>query len=482
MDIVFPCDHCGRKLVGDSSAEGEIVVCPACGEPTVIPAPITISAGPSRTPSSARRVVHIPKSHPKNSGPSPASPEAAHASTMSTPASASRPPARPARRADDPQYIEIVVGWICVVVGTLLAVLMPRAYLVYAPFFLGAVIMAILLFAGAKAAHALVLLLCTCIPAPLLTRQSIWKNLHPSAASQAARPSGGPKKLVFDAGGKTKLVEDEPQPYRPPAEPAALPPVRATTRPAKKAEPPPPQPARPSDPFAEDAARAAGGAPPADDPYAALLANTEEIPPLVPEDVLAATRPGRPEGFRWQDESVVMLAPDDPAPLAAMPFVVYSDHGGQPPYSLSGRIGNDKALQADESWDVEPHAGKTCIRVSFTDPLDWVTAAWQNPPGNYGDLPGGYNVSKATKLTFWAKGEKGGEKVEFMAGMEQGINAVCRDSLRVSTGIVRLSNKWKKFSLPIDKEDRSRLITGFLFRIEGQNEPVVFYLDDIQFE
>ena len=114
--------------------------------------------------------------------------------------------------------------------------------------------------------------------------------------------------------------------------------------------------------------------------------------------------------------------------------------------------------------------------------MDWVTVAWQHPGNNWGEVPGGFNLSKAKELTFWAKGESGSELVEFMVGMEQPQNAVSRDSLRATTGIIRLKKEWNKYSIPIEELDRSRLITGFLFRIEGQGKPVVFCLDDIQFE
>lgn len=492
MDIVFPCDHCGKKLVGDEAATGEIVACPACGQPTVIPAPVdaqphAISAKHPTT--AARRVVHVPKAAPKDasSAPPAGTPPAAH-----VPA-----PTPPSPRREEPHYIEIVVGWICVVVGTLLAVLLPRAPLVYVPFFMGALIMAILLFACGRVAHGVVLLLCTCIPPPLLMRQNIWRNV-PASMTPAGARAAKVQKLVFDSGGKTKLVEEEPRPYQPPA-PAAQPSpaARRAAEPAKRPAPPPAPPARAksADPFADMAPGQAqeGGAPPPagtsgqppDDPYAALLANSEEIPPLVPEDVLAATEVGHGPDFRWQAESILdPRGADEPAPVVEVPFVIYSDGGRKENYSPTGRLGNKNALQFDTGWDLDPHSGFTCIYVRFEEPDDWVTVAWQHPGHNWGEVPGGFDLSRATKLTFWAKGESGREMVEFMVGMEQGQNAVCRDSLRATTGIMRLRKEWKKYSIALDgkDQDRSRIITGFLFRIEGQGGPVVFCLDDIQFE
>jgi hypothetical protein len=207
------------------------------------------------------------------------------------------------------------------------------------------------------------------------------------------------------------------------------------------------------------------------------------VPPLIPEDVLASTPMGHNPDFVWQQASAAdTLLPGDPAPVVDVPFVVYSDAGNKETYSSTGRMGNKGALQLDESWNTEPHSGTTCIYVRYSDSGDWVTAAWQHPAQNWGEVAGGFDLSKARKLTFWAKGESGGEKVNFMVGMEQSQNAVSRDSLRTSTGVIRLKKEWKKYTIPIEEFDRSRLITGFLFGIEGQGKPVVFCLDDIQFE
>ena len=75
-----------------------------------------------------------------------------------------------------------------------------------------------------------------------------------------------------------------------------------------------------------------------------------------------------------------------------------------------------------------------------------------------------------------------GKRILVDYGMEQGQNAVSRDTLRATTGIIRLKKEWKQYEIPIEELDRSRLITGFLFRIEGQGQPVVFCLDDIRYE
>jgi hypothetical protein len=192
---------------------------------------------------------------------------------------------------------------------------------------------------------------------------------------------------------------------------------------------------------------------------------------------------GHDADFVWQKASAAdTLLPGDPAPVVDVPFVIYADEGIKETYSATGRMGNKSDLQFDQGWDMDPHSGTTCIYVRYGDEEDWVTVAWQNPGHNWGEVAGGYDLTKARRLTFWAKGESGSERVEFMVGMEQPQSAVSRDTLRATTGIIRLKKDWKKYDIPLEDLDRTRLITGFLFRIEGQGKPVVFCLDDIQFE
>lgn len=486
MDIVFPCDSCGKNLVADESGAGHTVACPACGGLAKIPVP---------TPSihaQKRMVVRIPSDKTKHTKAGPDQDQKDKKPGQAAD-QAGEPAGEPEPGQEEPapptgfRYLEIVVGWVCIVVGILLELLFPRAFLVYLPFFIGAFLMAVALLSGGRVLQGLVLLLCTCIPAPLLMRQDVWRH-GTRSAPQAAGSSAKVQKLVFDEKGRARLVTVDARRQVRVASSRSLPPSRPRTlpvRPAPSPTPPPPG-SEPPKPEAEGTDEGAPGdaqkPQTPDDMYRALLEGTAEVPPLVPEDVLASTPAGRGSAFLWQETPTTALLPGEAAPVADIPLHIYADTGTRPLYASTGRLGNQTALELDDSWDVDPRSGKTCIRVSYTDPGDWALAAWQNPPGNWGDMAGGYDLSRAHKLTFWAKGEKGGEKVEFMVGTEQGANAVAKDTLKATTGQVRLKNQWKKYAILLEKYDRSRLITAFLFRIEGQGQPVVFYLDDVQFE
>jgi len=484
MDVVFQCNHCGQGLVADAAGKGRIISCPKCDHAVIIPDPASFTQPdptegikPAATaagtrpgsPVTRRTVIRLPSPDAeKEQKDEPVAKNTADVDIADT-----------AEQIANWHVLTVIVGWICVVVGVLLAILVPRAVMAYIPFFLGAFMMGIMLLVSGRVLHGIVLLLCTCVPPPLLMRTSIWDHIAPP---RSARPvsSSAQQKLVIDASGKTKLVFAE-EAAAPAVQPAA---PRSTEKimlpPRKKKDRPP----RPESDLAAPTGAVDGAKAPEKprDPYADLLNNAEEIPPLVPEDVLAQSVPVRSADFRWQEGSTAALSPDDPAPVADMPLAIYTESGAaNPPFYNTGRMGNDRALTIDENWDSDPHSGKTCMKVSYADTVDWAQAVWQHPPNNWGDVPGGHDLSKAVKLSFWARGDAGGERVELGVGMSQSANAVAHDTFKASSTF-RLQTKWKKYSIPIEKYDRTRIISGLILRIEGQEKPIVFYLDDIQYE
>ena len=171
-----------------------------------------------------------------------------------------------------------------------------------------------------------------------------------------------------------------------------------------------------------------------------------------------------------------------PAKKAKLPFVVYADKGSaENHYSPSGWMGNTKAIKMDEGWSKDPHAGKTCCRFEFTGTDDWGGVVWQDPANDWGDKPGGWNLTGAKKLTFWARGENGGEVVSFKFGI-LGADKQYYDSAGDGLDGVKLTKDWKKYEIDLGGKDLTRIKTGFVWSLAGQGKPVVFYLDDIRYE
>ena len=144
-----------------------------------------------------------------------------------------------------------------------------------------------------------------------------------------------------------------------------------------------------------------------------------------------------------------------------------------------------KYVQLFEAWEKNPHSAPVCVKIIYNPgPKGWAGIYWQNKPNNWGDKPG-KNLKKYgyKKLTFWAKGEKGGEMVEFKAG---GISSGKKyaDSFEVSTGKVILGKEWKQYTLDLEDEDLSSAIGGFCWVASksGNSRGLTFYLDDVYYD
>ena len=170
--------------------------------------------------------------------------------------------------------------------------------------------------------------------------------------------------------------------------------------------------------------------------------------------------------------------PNRSAPPVPMPFAVYRD-GASGPWYASGYMGNHTAMRLDEKCAENPHSGKTCLKVEYRAKDNWAGVFWQSPANDWGERPGGANLSKAGMLVFWARGEKGGEKVSFFMG---GIkDKAFSDTANRKLEDVKLRKEWTRYRIALDGEDLSRIKTGFGFNFGGQGRPFAFYLDDIEY-
>ena len=163
---------------------------------------------------------------------------------------------------------------------------------------------------------------------------------------------------------------------------------------------------------------------------------------------------------------------------ADLPFRV--DPEGTPaPWTPSGYMGDLAATSLNPSHD-RPHSGTNCLAAGFTAAAGWGGVVWQHPVNDWGDLPGGHDVRPAKKLRWWARGERGGEKVKF------GFGVLGADKPHPDSGsgelTVTLTDEWERYEINLAGADLSNIKTGFLFAVEGQGQPVRFFLDDIAYE
>lgn len=171
------------------------------------------------------------------------------------------------------------------------------------------------------------------------------------------------------------------------------------------------------------------------------------------------------------------------------PFIVYDDKSTPNRYVASGYMPTGECVTMDEGYAEQCQSGQSCIKVNYDvvcskKGRQWAGVYWLNPADNWGDKKGGYNLSGAKKLVFWAKGAKGGEQIaEFKIG-GLGANKEYPDSDTVSIGPVILTNEWREYTIDLRDRDLSNIAGGFAWVANADANPdgCEFYLDHIQYE
>lgn len=189
-------------------------------------------------------------------------------------------------------------------------------------------------------------------------------------------------------------------------------------------------------------------------------------------------------------------------------FDVYTDLGAAGNHFVHrAMMGTDVTL--NDAFTETVHTGCTAIQNTFTGTgTDWGGWYFQNgvlladdvkPRDNWGDYPNaGYNLTGATELTFWARGEQGGERVEFFA-FNVGRNGdghpispypdseakVTLCGWLVSPCYITLEDTWRLYTITLTGLDLSYVIGGFGWVTnapQNDNQSITFYLDDIRYD
>ncbi|MCM8780991.1 MAG: hypothetical protein NC908_03610, partial [Candidatus Omnitrophica bacterium] len=168
-------------------------------------------------------------------------------------------------------------------------------------------------------------------------------------------------------------------------------------------------------------------------------------------------------------------------------FVVYLDKNSRENHYIpSGWMGDYGDVKMDDQSSENPHSGNTCIKFVYSGKRSqnqgWAGVYWQNPANNWGAKKGGFDLTGMTKLTFWARGEKGSEIIQkFMVG---GIKGTYPDSTSVEIGPIELTDTWKQYTINLAGKDLSYISGGFGWVTNSDLNPkgATFYIDDIKFE
>ena len=166
-------------------------------------------------------------------------------------------------------------------------------------------------------------------------------------------------------------------------------------------------------------------------------------------------------------------------------------------------MGDTNDITIDECRRGDVYSGSTAIRVCYdaigAQGNNWAALAWVAPAGNWGDRPGGHDLTGAQALCFSAKGERGGEKIEFKMGgigyhpgtcspepLACGVKVPYPDSVcpPVYQGVYTLTNGWQDYCLDLNSSvNLSHVVGGFLWGADRNRNPggACFYLDNVRY-
>jgi len=214
--------------------------------------------------------------------------------------------------------------------------------------------------------------------------------------------------------------------------------------------------------------------------------------------------------------ATLFAAPEEGGSMAIVTVTAHNEHGDSPPTAITINIrattsASLESLGIPAGWmsgngqpasviqmntvAVQCHSDPGCLRFRYTVgggwagiywwPLDCgesgIDVAWNRVrSGSCGiDVLRAGNFSAVERFTFWARGERGEETIEFKIGSPDVAPIPGR-----STGRVSLKPTWERYQIDLQDIDMSKVIGLFLWTATDQDNPngAVFYLDDIRFE
>lgn len=143
-----------------------------------------------------------------------------------------------------------------------------------------------------------------------------------------------------------------------------------------------------------------------------------------------------------------------------------------------GELGK-KYISFEPKCTENPHSGNTCIKISYSvGPKGWAGIYWLNSDCNWGD-EAGYDLSSRgfSRITFWGRGENGGESSQFKAGGVK--DKKYKDSFNYEPKLdVEFTNEWREYTIDLESKDLSNVIGGFCW---VSNTGGTIYLDDLKY-
>jgi len=163
-----------------------------------------------------------------------------------------------------------------------------------------------------------------------------------------------------------------------------------------------------------------------------------------------------------------------------LPYDLYAEPSDKSVYVPSGFMGATRAIKVDTNSKEAPHQGEHCIECAYDLPGEWGGVVWQSPENDWGDKPGGLNLTGCKRLTFWAKGSQGGEEMTFGVGLIDQAKPFF-DTVKKELKVT-LTSEWKEYEIDLSDADCGRIKCGFFWSLAGQGKSLKFFLDDIRYQ
>jgi hypothetical protein len=196
-----------------------------------------------------------------------------------------------------------------------------------------------------------------------------------------------------------------------------------------------------------------------------------------------AAQPSLPKVFeepRLQTSVLAGRVRGSKASPVSLPFYVYDDQDSKANHFYpSGYVGDPSDLVVNTGYASGANeecngSGKTCVELRFSGTGNqYAGIYWQDPLKNWGEsADGGFDLSGATALRFWARGTKGGEVISEIRVGGIGIGAATYpDSAVVSKKQIKLTADWQMVELPLASADLTHIIGGFYVEFNRSDNP-----------
>jgi len=126
------------------------------------------------------------------------------------------------------------------------------------------------------------------------------------------------------------------------------------------------------------------------------------------------------------------------------------------------------------------YSGTSSVKISYKARDNWYGVGFVDPPNDWGDILGGYDIIGAKKFSFWAKVDDGKLKATIGFGLID-TDKPYPDTGRKSKEVL-LTKEWKKYAIKVKKLDLSCIRSGLVLFSNGNGFPHAVYLDDVIFE